>query len=242
MAICSMEMKSRFLSNGVRALLLLPPDEARPHRLLTLLHGAGETPETTLNAFDLPSAAGRLQLAILLPALGNSFYLDWGEGFCARSALLRELLPVAQERSGVSAAREANAIGGISMGGFGALSLALGEPELFAAAFSLSGALDLKKAAQLFRICQLPPPGDLRQAASRPEAQWDTLLAGDTRKPALYLAWGDRDWFLQANRTFARQAAECGLPVKAEETPGLHDWSYWSTSLGPALDWAADVI
>lgn len=242
MAICSMEMKSRFLSNGVRALLLLPPDEARPHRLLTLLHGAEETPETMLSAFDFLSVAEGLRLAILLPALGNSFCLDWGEGLCARSALLKELLPVAQERSGVSAAREVNAVGGISMGGFGALSLALSEPERFAAAFSLSGALDLKKAAQLFRICQLPPPGDLRQAASRPEAQWDMLLARNTVKPALYLAWGDRDWFVDANCAFARQASECGLSVKTEETSGLHDWTYWGRSLAPALAWVSEMI
>ncbi len=241
MTTCSFQMESRYLLGGMRALLILPAGGSPPRRLLTLLHGAEETPETVLDAFDLSAAADRLRLAILMPDLGNSFYLDWGEGLCARSALLRELLPAAQERSGVSAAREANAVGGISMGGFGAVSLALCEPERFAAAFSLSGALDLKKAAQLFRICQIPAPGDLRGAASRPEAQWDDLLSVDAVKPTLYLAWGDQDWFREANRSFVRQAAGCGLPVKAGESPGLHDWTFWKTSLSPALEWVAGV-
>ena len=234
-------MESRFLREGARALLLLPSGNSPPRRLLTLLHGAEEVPETLMKNYDLSAAAERSELAILLPAMGNSFYLDWGPGRNARSALLCELLPAAQERSGVSAAPEANVLGGISMGGFGSMSLALSEPERFAAAFSLSGALDLKKAGQLFRICQLPPPGDLRAAAARPEAQWDMLLAQGAAKPALYLAWGDQDWFRDANRSFARQAEKQGFSVQAAERPGLHDWAFWKTSLLPALVWAAGI-
>ena len=241
MATLSFQMESRFLRSGVRALLVLPSETTPPRRLLTLLHGAEDTPETILNAVDLFPAAERLQLAILLPALGNSFYLDWGPGRNARSALLEELLPAAQERSGVSPGRESNAVGGISMGGFGAMSLALSEKDRFAAAFSLSGALDLKKASQLFRICQLSPPGDLCAAAARPEAQWEALLAQDAAKSALYLAWGDQDWFREANRSFARQAEKQGFFVQAAERPGLHDWAFWKTSLLPALVWAAGI-
>ena len=235
--VITLKEKSQFVCGGVQAELLLPSGENRPKRLLTLLHGAAETPETILNNFDLLKASERLHLAILLPALGNSFYLDWGEGKNARSSLLLEMLPAARTYSGISANRRYNAVGGISMGGFGALSLALSEPARFSAAFSLSGALDLQKAAQLFRICELPPPGDLCTAALRPETKWDALLSQKTAKPNLYLAWGDRDWFREANRSFIRQAAECGMAVKASETPGLHDWAYWQSSLGPALEW-----
>ena len=241
MPIHSLQIESRFVRSGVRALLLLPSGASPSRRLLTLLHGAEETPETILNAFDLQAAADRLQFAVLIPAQGNSFSLDWNDSFGARSALLRELLPAAQERSGVSALRGSNVIGGISMGGFGAVSLALCEPERFAAAFSLSGALDLKKAAQLFRICRISPPGDLLRAAERPETQWDALLARSGVRPALYLAWGDQDWFRESNRSFARQALKQGFSVQALESPGLHDWAYWETSLPPALEWAAAI-
>lgn len=234
------QLASAYQQGELRAVLLLPTSQ-EPCRLLTLLHGAQETPETILKNSDLVSLAERLRLAVLLPALGNSFCLDWGPGQNARSALLRDLLPAAQERSGVSAAREANVIGGISMGGFGAVSLALCERERFCAAFSLSGALDLKKAAQLFRICQLSPPGDLCAAAARPEAHWDALLTRDAVKPALYLTWGDQDWFREANRSFARQAAEQGSSLQTAEKPGLHNWTYWKTSLPPALEWAAGI-
>ncbi len=236
-----LQIESRFLRGGIRALLFLPSDNSPPRRLLTLLHGAEETPETLLVNYDISAAAESSGMAILLPSLGNSFYLDWGPGQNARSALRLELIPAAQERCCLSDERKENVVGGISMGGFGAMSLALCEPDRFSAAFSLSGALDLKKAAQLFRICQLSPPGDFRLASGKREAQLNALLAENAAKPALYLAWGDQDWFRKANLDFSSRAAECGFAVTAAETAGVHDWDYWKQSLPAALDWVSET-
>ena len=137
-------------------------------------------------------------------------------------------------------------MGGISMGGFGAISIALSEPDHFTAAFSLSGALDLTRAAQLFRICQLVPPGDLLQVAARPEAQLvprlEELAGKSAKQPALYLAWGDGDWFRRANRSFSEQAGQLGFSIRGEESPGLHDWAFWKQQLPLALRWAAELL
>jgi len=243
MTVYSEKHSSAFLGSALPYTLLLP-DNGIPRRLLVLLHGAEETPEILLENGGLKDNTPP-DLAILLPSMGNCFYLDWGEGRMFRSALLQELLPAVRARFSLSDAREDNVLGGISMGGFGALSIALCEPEHFSAAFSLSGALDLKRAAQLFRICQLPPPGDLMQAAYLPEAnlteRLEVLAETGTDKPALYLAWGDRDWFRDANRSFAEQAGQPGFSIPAGESPGLHDWVYWKQQLPPALSWAAEV-
>lgn len=236
-------LSSRMLGRPLSYILLLPGEGHTARRLLTLLHGAEEGPEILLENSGLADTLPP-DLAVLLPAMGNSFYLDWGSGRNARSALLRELLPAVRQRFSLSDAREDNVLGGISMGGFGAVSLALCEPGCFSAAFSLSGALDLMRAAQLFRICQLPAPGDLRQAAARPEAQLvprlEEFAGKGTKRPALYLAWGDRDWFREENRRFSGQAERLGFPIRAEESPGLHDWTFWKRQLPPALRWASE--
>ena len=243
MTVYSEKHSSAFLDNALPYTLLLP-DNGSHRRLLVLLHGAEETPEILLENGGLRDAAPP-DMAILLPSMGNCFYLDWGEGRMFRSALLRELLPAVRARFSLSDAREDNVLGGISMGGFGALSIALCESERFSAAFSLSGALDLKRAAQLFRICQLPPPGDLLSAVNRPEAQMgsrlEELARQGAKRPALYLAWGDGDWFRKANRGFAGHAEQLGFPVRAAESTGLHDWAYWKQQLPPALSWADEV-
>lgn len=231
--------EAQYLRGGLRA-VLLSPTACAPRRLLTLLHGAGESPETLLESFDL-SPWVENGLAILLPALQNSFCLDWGDGADTRSALLEELLPAAQTRCALPCERDNTLVGGISMGGFAALSLALCARGRFCAAFSLSGALDLKKAAQLLRICGLRAPGDLGKAAERPEARLEERLEEGENRPSLYLAWGDGDWFRQENRSFSQKAGEQRFPVLTDEKPGLHNWDYWKRSLGPALDWAAEV-
>ena len=231
-------MREKVICEGLSAVLLLP-DSGEPRRVITLLHGAEESPETIRRNYDLSPWLERDHIAVLMPELGNSFCLDWGDGLDVRSALLNDLLPAVQERCGLSSERADHVVGGISMGGFAALSLALCSRERFCAAFSLSGALDLRKSEQFFRICGLSVPGDLLGAAQRPEAQLEARLEDPGCKPSLYLGWSDRDWFRGENRSFAQKAAELGYDVQAAESAGLHNWDFWKRSLGPALDWAS---
>ncbi len=231
-------MREEATCEGLRAVLLLP-DSGKPRRIITLLHGAEESPEIIRRNFDLSPWIERDQMGVLMPALGNSFCLDWGGALDVRSAILDDLFPAVQKRYGLSPKREDHVVGGISMGGFAALSLALCRRERFCAAFSLSGALDLQKSAQFFRICGLSAPGDLLGAAQRPEAQLEARLEDLDNKPSLYLGWSDRDWFQDENRSFAQKAAELGYDVQESESAGLHNWDLWKQSLGPALDWAS---
>lgn len=231
-------MREKVICEGLRAVLLLPTTR-EPRRLLTLLHGAQESPEIVCRNFELSPWVERNRIAVLMPELGNSFCLDWGDGLDVRSALLNDLLPAVQERYELSFERADHVVGGISMGGFAALSLALCSRERFCAAFSLSGALDLRKSERFFRICGLSAPGDLLGAAQWPEAQLEARLEAPGCKPSLYLGWSDRDWFRDENRSFAQKAAELGYNVQAAESAGLHNWDFWKRSLGPALDWAS---
>lgn len=227
----------RLLARNDGSRLLLPGGAAE--RGIVLLHGAQETPETILQNIDLEALAHELGAAILLPALGNSFGLGWGEGQDYRRCLLEELLPRAGEQCACFARRESCAVGGISMGGYAALHLALSYPERFGRAFSISGALELKRACQLCRICGVPLPADFGAAAAGPENSLTALLEALSRtaraKPALCLVWGDGDWFRRENADLAAKAAALGYPVRAEEEPGNHDWHYWRTALPTTL-------
>ena len=237
----SVQQKIEIRREGLRGILLLPTSGS-PHGLLTMLHGAGESPETLLENFDMESAVENHNMALLLPDLGNSFCLDQRGGLGVRSALLSRLLPGVQAEYRLSGARQANVVGGISMGGFAALSLALCESEHFCAAFSLSGALDLKKAAQLLRICSLTVPDGLGEASWLRECALTRRLDDCPNKPSLYLVWGDEDWFRESNRVFSEKAAANGFAIRATESPGLHDWVFWKNELGPAIRWAAETI
>lgn len=228
---------SRLPARNDGSRLLLPGDTAE--RGIVLLHGAQETPETILQNIDLEMLARKLGAAILLPAIGNSFGLSWGEGQDYRRCLLEELLPWAGEQCACFVRRESCAVGGISMGGYAALHLALSYPERFGRAFSISGALELKRARQLCRICGVPLPAGFSEAANPPENSLTALLEALSRtarpKPALCLVWGDGDWFRRENADLAEKAAALGYSVYAKEEPGNHDWHYWRTALPDAL-------
>lgn len=227
---------SRFVADGGGSRLLLPDASSRA---LVLMHGAQENPEILLENSGLASYAQELSLAVLLPSLGNSFGLDWGAGQDVRSFLMEELLPWARAQCPAFSERDRCAIGGISMGGFAALSTALGYPSDFGAVFSISGALNPKRSAQFCRISGADVPAGVASLASRPEAQLLPLLENANPRPALYLAWGDGDWFAKDNAAFAEQASALGCNMRVELSPGFHDWSYWRVSLPPALRWAA---
>ena len=157
--------------------------------------------------------------------------------------------------------RTHRAIAGLSMGGYGAMSLALRYPEVFSAAASHSGVV-----APLY-IGPAPyvPPAQYASTvaelrASRP-ATWTTAplafgadtagwwardpgrLAERVRRahpalmPALFADVGTGDELVDENRAFRDRLDALGIPLAYHEWSGAHTWTYWSTHVGQSLAW-----
>ncbi len=165
------------------------------------------------------------------------------------------------------AARAHRGIAGLSMGGYGAVALALQYPGTFAAAASHSGVLwplDLAPGAAGGR--QLPRNATDSAAFARyraanarryapvfgtDSAGWYArdpatiaarLVARGTGLPALYADCGTEDLFLPQNRAFRDAMRALGVPLEYHEWPGAHTWEYWHTHLGDSLRWLAARI
>ena len=159
-------------------------------------------------------------------------------------------------------------IAGLSMGGYGAVSLALGYPDVFAAAASHSGVL-----APLLGIAHDSVAAPMRDAqdidevkARWPQWLWPSLalafggrdmFGGWAREPLrmadraidsgrslppLYVDCGTDDPFLPENREFIAGAKELGESVEYHEYPGGHSWDYWRTHLPQSLVWISQQI
>ena len=165
------------------------------------------------------------------------------------------------------AGREHRAIGGLSMGGYGALRAALRRPDLYAAAASHSGivsllfvgprpyaapavyasALDTLKAGLGERLWR-----ELVAALGSDTAAWraadPTTLARRLRDagrgvPALYLDVGTADALaVDRNRAFHAELAALGVAHRYAEWPGGHDWRYWRARVGEALAWIGERV
>ena len=216
----------------------------REHPCLFLLHGLSDDHTIWQRRTSIERYAAPLNLAVVMPGVHRSFYADMAHGLRFWTFVSEEVPAVARSLFRLSARREDNFVAGLSMGGYGAFKLALRCPQRFAAAASLSGALDVAALA--------PPPGepigdDLRLVFGAPPrlrgSEHDLFaLARRARRqsrrlPALYQCCGKDDFLYGHNTRFRDHALKLGLPLTYEEGPGAHEWGYWDQQIQRVLKW-----
>ena len=111
--------------------------------VLYLLHGLSDDDTIWLRRTSIERYAAPLGLAVVMPQVHRSFYADQAYGGRYWTFLTEELPELVGSLFRVSDRREDTFVAGLSMGGYGALKWALRQPERFAAAACLSGAVDI---------------------------------------------------------------------------------------------------
>lgn len=208
-----------------------------PPPVLYLLHGLSDDCTTWTRRTSVERYASELGLAVVMPQVARSFYLDGAHTGAHWQFLSQELPDVVQRFFRVSSAREDTFVAGLSMGGYGAALSALRQPERFAAAASLSGALDVaglqrEDAHDVFaHVLDAPAEGT--------SADLFALLedVDPASAPRLYVRCGTEDALIGSNRRFAAAARERGLDVTDGFDPGEHEWGYWDRAIQDVLAW-----
>lgn len=248
MAIARVDLHSDALGTGASLTVVLPQrtgglmgDASRArdggHPVLYLLHGMSDDDTSWARRTSLERYAAPLGLVVVMPSVRTSWYSDTVGGERFWTYLSQELPAFVASTFSVSSAREDTFVAGVSMGGYGALKWALRAPGRFAAAASLSGALDV---AGLMGHEGLGPV--LHRAFGEAPAPEDDLYALLRRAdpaalPALYACCGTEDQMAEQSPRFAAAAQERGVPVTLEMGPGDHDWRYWDAAVQRVLDW-----
>ena len=242
------------LSSSMTVLLPDPPaDEPRGHHdrpfpTLYLLHGLSDDHTIWQRRTSLERYLEGLNLAVVMPAVQRGFYTDTVTGQRYWTFISEELPDIARRFFPLSAKRADNFVAGLSMGGYGAFKLALTYPERFAAAASLSGALDIVRVLHdeeaagedEFRYIFGPAsavaggPNDLLHLAAQ-------VARRRKRRPALYQACGTEDHLYEDNVRFHAHARSLGLEVTYDESPAGHTWSYWDEQIQRVLAWLPGI-
>ena len=118
---------------------------APKYRTLYLLHGYSDDHTAWQRWTSIERYVEGLDLAVVMPAVHLSYYTDMTHGGRYWQFISEEVPAVVRDMFSLSSNREDNFVAGLSMGGYGAFKLALTHPERFAAAASLSGALDIRE-------------------------------------------------------------------------------------------------
>jgi S-formylglutathione hydrolase FrmB len=246
MALLTCDFFSDALEVGTSLTVVLPQQTAAQIGLaapgtsdlppvLYLLHGLSDDHTAWQRYTAVARYAEAAGLAVVMPAVGRSFYTDEVHGHRYWDYVSEELPAVVRSFFRVSEQPEDTFVAGLSMGGYGAIKLALTHPARYAAAASLSGGLDL------LRLMQLPERGDLMDRIfGGTVGDTDdvfTLLQRASGVPPLYLGCGTEDPLLPGTRRFADEASAAGVDVTLDLRPGGHEWSLWDRMIEDVIAW-----
>jgi S-formylglutathione hydrolase FrmB len=243
---CDFHSNTLGLSSSMCVVLPEPSAHKGPHKTLWLLHGLSDDHTIWQRRTSIERYAAPLNLAVVMPAVARSYYTDMARGLRYWTYLSEELPAAARAFFPLSDRRDDNFVAGLSMGGYGAFKLALRHPDRFAAAASLSGALDLAlrgddPALQPDHRLELENVfGDLSKFRGSDNdlfALAERLVNARTPRPRLYACCGADDFLLDHNRRFRDHAARIGLDLTYEEGPGAHDWAFWDHWIQRVLQW-----
>lgn len=236
---------SAALARDMRYRIYLPAanaDSSRHFPVLYLLHGVDGNFTDWDKQSRLRQYAENRDLIIVMPDGGNSWYVNSATNPKNRfeDYIVADLIAEVDQRYRTIPRRESRAIAGLSMGGYGALNLALRHPELFAFAGSMSGALNAptdlgprQPAFQKDLLRAFGPPGS---AARAQNDVFELLKHADVaRLPNIYVSCGLSDVFLELNRRFADQLEAQNVPHEAHTAPGGHDWKFWDETIKEIL-------
>jgi enterochelin esterase-like enzyme len=239
---------SRALKHTVRTLVYLPPSYRRGGpRLPTLylLHGTPGTPDSlfalgVVERLDrLIARGGAPAMIVVAPSGGRRPESDteWDDSVADAGArwgtfVSRDLVDAIDTDYPTKRGRRSRAIAGISMGGYGAINLALGHAGTFGVAASWSG----------YFVSNTPrvdgPEGSATWRARSPLLSVAQLASALHRQPiATSFYSGRADRFFAENASFHDMLTRLGIPHRFRAVAGGHDAAVWRAQMTTELTW-----
>jgi S-formylglutathione hydrolase FrmB len=234
MALLTCHVESEALAVATTFTAFVPQEVENPP-VLYLLHGLTDDHTGWSRYTSIERYADDAGLAVVMPSVHHSFYTDEVHGHAYWTYVSEELPGLVRSLLRLSDRPEDTFAAGLSMGGYGAIKLALTHPDRYAAAVSLSGTLDIHYMADRedrAEIWHRAFDGVIRDANDL-----FTLLAAAPSVPPLYVGCGTADGLLDANERFIAAAKQGGVAVTSHLRPGDHEWSLWDAQIADVIAW-----
>jgi len=247
------QTRSQDLGRPVAFCALLPPSyDSEPKKqfpVLYFLHGIGEdqTFMFTSGAWTVIEEAQeqkRLgEFVIITPAAGRSFYINSKDGRVRyEDFFMREFIPAMERSFRVGRARSLRAIGGVSMGGYGALRFAFKYPQMFCSVAALMPALmpALPKGAGNMSLAAFIGPAfgtPLDEEFWRANTPFVYARSAKLSGLKIYAATGDQDeyGFDAGTRALDRLLTSRQVPHTFRIYPGGHSGAFVAAHIEEAL-------
>lgn len=240
----TLEIKSAAMNTNLRAGVVVPDSYKKQKKtaypVLYLLHGySGDFRDWLTKVPDktvLTNLADQYQMIIVTPDGGfSSWYLDspLDKASQYETFITKELVQEVQTKYRTLTAREGRFISGLSMGGHGALYLSARHPDLYLAAASMSGALDIASIqGDLVKSMETllgPKAQNYEKFAQNAVVNMVPQLKASPVK--ILFDCGVDDFLIESNRELHRRLVVEKVPHEYIERPGAHTWPYWGNAL-----------
>lgn len=249
MALIQMTYLSKALLRTVEVQVILPVDkifapgsggERKEYKTLYLLHGILGSNIDWISGTCIQRWAEARNLAVVMPSGENSFYFDHALPNSAYGTFVAQELPDMMRKTfPLSGRREDTFIGGLSMGGYGALRNGLKYCDTFSHIISLSGAAHFFNETNGGLFNGLACFGDLKEAEKTDLNPRVALMDAKVKNlvPRVYMSCGTEDQLLASNRELKAFFEQQNVDLTYVETAGGHDWDFWNIQIHEALEW-----
>ncbi len=258
MAVFHINYPSPVMNRNMAMNVLLPDedkgfcDSKGKYPLLYLLHGYTDDYSRWMRMTSIERYAMELGFAVVMPEGGKSFYTDMVSGEPYFTHLTEELPEILKKWFPITDEPEFTYIGGLSMGGYGAMKIGLTYPDRYQAVASFSGALAIAQTANQ------GVPEDAEDWLKRTEKDV-RLVFGDVdhlvgtehdvywlvgklaseglKFPDFYVSCGSEDFILEASRSFKDTMERFKVPCHYHELEGSHEWRVWDIEVERFMKW-----
>lgn len=226
-------------------------EETQPLKALYLLHGYSGSHSDWIHFSRIRELSDKYKIAVFMPSGDNHFYLDdEDKGQLYGEYVGKELVEFTRSLFPLSVNREDTFIGGLSMGGYGAIRNGLKY------ALHFGGIIALSSAIITYKIANIAPEyqddiadykyyrsvfGNLNHLLGSdkdPEALLMDLKETDSFIPKIYMSCGSDDFLLDVNQIFHDFLNRENIPHVYKVSEGSHSWDFWNEYIGKAIEWA----
>jgi S-formylglutathione hydrolase FrmB len=277
--VATVEFYSPAVDRTMKYNIVLPygyEDTDVDYPVLYLLHGLTQN-YTVWARQGVPFYADMYNLIVVMPDGGNSWYVNYADSEGGQTNdwedhVVRDVVGHVDANYRTITRREGRAITGLSMGGYGAITLGLRNPDMFVSIGSTSGALEHGRQAARRLRGQDPTP-DARERSGEPNPdigipgfssqaertplgrEFVTAEQADRydpfvlinqvpaeQVPHIYLDCGTEDRLIAGARELAGILMEKNLPFDYMQMAGAHNGAYWTQSVGRIIGVQYEVM
>ena len=234
----TIQVFSPSMNKNIKTCVIVPDNYKKSKKkfpVVYLLHGYSGNYATWVKSFKEVSQQVDRYGFIAIGVDGN--YSSWyfnspiDPTFKYETYIIDELVPFIDKKYKTIASREGRAISGLSMGGHGSLYLSLKHQDVFGAAGSMSGGVDIRPFSEKWDI-----KNRLGAITDFPE-NWEKntvvnlIELNQNNNLKLIIDCGVDDFFIDVNRELHQKMLALKIDHDYIERPGKHNIDYWENSL-----------